>query len=378
MFTENYRMYLKSLKVIGFKNYAEAEIKPAKKLNCFTGLNGSGKTNLLDALYYLSFTKSFFPSSDKLNLKHGSDFFMIRGYFDLNGKEEEIYCAYKKGQKKLMKRNKKSYKKYSEHIGLLPAVMISPDDSVLISGSGQERRKYLDSVISQYDYSYLDALIKYNRILSQRNKLLKNFAKNGSFNSDTIDVYNYQLSDYGSLIFEKRREFTEKLLPVFQEYYKFVSGGKEKVGIRYKSALFEKNLETLLKENIDKDRILQHTTKGTHRDDLLFSLGDFSMKRTGSQGQQKTFLIALKLAQFEFLQSQSKKKPILLLDDIFDKFDAERVAQIIKLTENDKFGQIFITDTGTKRIKEILKHTGSEYKIFGVENASVFEINLEN
>ncbi len=368
-------MYLKTLKLLNFKNYIDADIELSPKINCFTGLNGSGKTNLLDAVFYLSFTKGHFNTSDAQNINYDSDYFMISGDFIKNDKKESIYCGYKKGQKKIFKRNDKAYKRFSEHIGLLPAIMITPDDNILITGTAEERRKYINSVISQYDKAYLEELIKYNRILAQRNKLLKDFAKFNYFDTDTIDVYNMQLVKSGKIIYQKRREFTEKLQPVFQEFYSYISEDKEQVGFTYKSQLNDTDYAELLKSTSEKDRILQYTSAGTHRDDLVFKLGQYSIRKFGSQGQQKTFLIALKLAQFEFIKTRSGVTPILLLDDIFDKFDAERVSRIIKLTGENKFGQILITDTNYERVKRILSDTDADYKVFEVEKGVVSEMD---
>ncbi len=366
-------MILKRIKILNFKNYEETELHFSDKINCFTGLNGSGKTNLLDAVHFLSFTKSFSQSSDLLSVNHDSDFFMIQGDYQLHDRTEHVYCGFKKGQKKVVKRNDKAYSRYSEHIGLLPAVVVSPDDSVLITGASEERRKYLDSVISQFDKPYLDELIRYNRILAQRNALLKDFAKQNYFNADTLDVFDFQLAKSGKLLFEKRSKFVEDLVPVFQKYYDYISGGNEQVGLSYKSQLSENELENLLKLTTEKDRALQHTSAGIHRDDLVYKLNDFPIRQIASQGQQKTYLIALKFAQFEYLRIQNNLKPLLLLDDIFDKFDEQRVSQIIALTSDETFGQIFITDTNHDRLDRILKSRNIEHKTFKVSKGTVNE-----
>ncbi len=279
-------MFLKDIKLLQFKNYESSDIDFSKKINCFTGLNGSGKTNLLDAIYYLSFTKSFFNSSDKQNIKYGNDFFVIQADFSLNEKIEKIYCGFKKGKKKNFKRNNKSYTKFSEHIGLLPIVMISPADSRLISGRSEERRKYIDSVISQYDKEYLNILIKYNRILEQRNKLLKDLFKNEYGSIETLNIYDEQLVSSGEIIYKKRLDFTNKLLPIFSEYYQFISKEREEVELIYQSQLADNNFSNLLKEAHEKDRFLQYTSTGIHRDDLVLKINGYSIKKSGSQGQQ--------------------------------------------------------------------------------------------
>ncbi len=368
-------MYLKEIKLINFKNYEQAEISFSKKINCFTGLNGSGKTNLLDAIYYLSFTKSYFNSSDKQNIKDNNDFFVIQGNFELNEKNENIYCGFKKTKKKAFKRNDKNYNKYSEHIGLLPVVIISPDDNRLIIGGSEERRKYMDSVISQYDKEYLNSLIKYTRTITQRNKLLRDFSKNNYFDNDTITIYNEQLVHYASIIFEKRSNFIEKLLPIFNKNYQYISQNSEKVSLKYKSQLHDGRYKELLQTNLAKDRILQYTSAGIHRDNLVAEINGMSLKKAGSQGQQKTFLIALKFAQFQFIKEINNIKPILLLDDIFDKFDSNRVEKIVSLTQEKDFGQIFITDTNPVRIRKILGDETVDYKFFEVIKGVIEETN---
>ncbi len=359
-------MYLKKLKLLNFKNYVDCDFDFSKKINCFTGLNGAGKTNILDAIYYLSFTKSFFYSSDSRNIRYSNDFFVIHGEFNRSDKQEKINCSFNRKKKKKFKRNGKSYERFSEHIGLLPTVMISPIDNRLITGGSEDRRKYINSVISQYDSNYLKLLIRYNRIIGQRNKLLKDFVKRNYFDNDNLDVYDEMLINYGTVIHKKRLDFINKLLPIFSEFYQFISQNKETVKLEYHSQLNEKELHIILKQNREKDRVLQYTSGGIHRDDIKMKINGYSLKNSGSQGQQKTFLISLKFAQFEFIKAVSKLKPILLLDDIFDKFDMERVGQIIKLTVDNKFGQIFITDTNKIRIKNILNKANIDFKLFEI------------
>ena len=369
-------MFLKTLKILNFKNLAEAEFSLSEKMNCFTGNNGAGKTNILDAVYYLSFTKSFFNTSDSQSIQYNADFFAIHGDFIKNKKKEKIYCAYNSVKKKVFKRNDKSYSKFSEHIGLFPIVIISPDDSILISGPAEERRKYIDSVISQYDKEYLYELIKYQKILSQRNRMLKNFNSSANFDPETIEIYNEQLSISGKKLYEKRKDFISKLIPKFRKYYDKISNKKESVNLRYQSHLNDNDIKELLSQSIEKDKILGYTTKGIHRDDLTFEINEHSLRKSGSQGQKKSFLIALKFAQYEFIKEISKINPMLLLDDIFDKFDSERVEEIIKLTNNNNFGQIFITDTNPERVKKVINKDKSDFKIFHVEKGEVIETDL--
>lgn len=365
-------MFLKSADIINFKNIKEAKLNFSEKLNCFTGYNGSGKTNLLDALHYMSFTKSYFNTSDIQIIKHGSNFFVLQGKYERKNTTEKIYCAFEKDKKKIIKRNDKTYKRFSEHIGLLPVVTVSPNDGILITGTGEERRKYIDSVISQYDKEYLYELIKYNKTLSQRNRLLKNYITSHYFDTDTIEIYNEQLSVSGNKIHQKRKNFICDLIPIFTEYYETVSDKNENISIEYTSHLNEYDFLELLNQNIDKDKTLAYTGKGIHRDDISLYINGLQLKKAGSQGQQKTFLISLKFAQFQFIKNISKIKPLMLLDDIFDKFDAKRVSKIIELTNNN-FGQIFITDTNPERVNKIIKAEKENFKLFHTEKGKFTE-----
>lgn len=359
-------MNLETLSLVNFKNYSQAEFTFTPGINCLVGNNGVGKTNLLDAIHYLSLTKSYFNAVDTQNIRHGDEFFIIQGRFRIGDKEEDIYCCVHKSRKKQFRRNKKDYNRLADHIGLLPVVMISPADSSLIIEGSEERRKFIDSVISQYDRRYLDDLIRYNRALAQRNSLLREQVRNPSAVEETLSLFDEQMIPPGQRIFEKRREFTGKMIPVFQEYYDYISMGKEKVGLRYSSQLEHGDFNTLLKENLQKDRLLQYSTTGIHKDDLWLGLDDHPIKRVGSQGQQKTFLVALKLAKFGFIKNMCGFSPILILDDIFDKFDAGRVKQIISLVAQHDFGQIFITDTNLKHIEGILSEINIEHRIFRI------------
>ncbi|MBD3890001.1 DNA replication/repair protein RecF [Olleya marilimosa] len=357
-------MILKSLALLNYKNFDSKSFEFNHTINCLVGNNGVGKTNVLDAIYHLSFGKSYFNPVASQNIKYDEEFFVINGEYDKDEKTENIVVSLKKGQKKIIKRNSKAYDKFSDHIGFLPLVIISPADRDLIIEGSDTRRKFIDSVISQSDKNYLSNLINYNKILSQRNSLLKYFAANHTYNNDTVDVYNLQLQQYGTHIFEKRKQFLESFIPLFKARYKAISNNNEEVSLNYKSDLFEDSLEQLLKKTINKDKALQYTSVGVHKDDLEFNIGDYPIKKFGSQGQQKSFLIALKLAQFDSIKAISGDNPILLLDDIFDKLDETRVAQIIKLVNDENFGQIFISDTHAERTENAVKQVHQSYEIF--------------
>jgi len=357
-------MILKSLSLLNYKNFESQSFEFNDKINCFVGNNGVGKTNVLDAIYHLSFGKSYFNPIASQNIKHDESFFVINGAYEKDDKTEKIVVSLKKGQKKVIKRNSKVYDRFSDHIGFLPLVIISPADRDLIIEGSTTRRKFIDSVISQSDKNYLDQLINYNKILVQRNSLLKYFALNNTFNADTLDIYNKQLDTYGQVIFENRRAFLETFIPIFKERYKAISNGNELVNLIYNSDLKDEKLESLLKKSINKDKALQYTSVGIHKDDLVFEIDNHPIKKFGSQGQQKSFLIALKLAQFDFIKAQSGVNPILLLDDIFDKLDENRVSQIIKLVDNENFGQLFISDTHAERTENAVKHVHQSYEIF--------------
>jgi DNA replication and repair protein RecF len=359
-------MFLKSLSLVNYKNFDSKNLDFDPTINCLVGKNGIGKTNILDAIYHLCFGKSYFNPVATQNIKHGTDFFMIDGEFEKNEREEKIVCSFKKGMKKVIKRNGKAYEKFSEHIGFLPLVIISPADRDLIVEGSDTRRKFIDGVISQSDKEYLHSLIKYNKILAQRNSLLKYFAANRTFDKDALAVYNDQLNTFGTEIFKKRSKFLESFIPIFQEQYANISKKEEGVLLAYQSKLFDNNLDELLQSALEKDRALQYTSVGIHKDDLDFTIDGHPIKKFGSQGQQKSFLIALKLAQFHFIKTQAKTTPILLLDDIFDKLDENRVAQIVSLVDNDEFGQLFISDTHEDRTEKVVKNINQSYKIFNL------------
>jgi DNA replication and repair protein RecF len=359
-------MYLKKLSLFNYKNFSEANFDFNDKINCFIGKNGIGKTNVLDAIYHLAIGKSYFNPLAVQNIKHNEEFFVIDGEFEKQQRLEQIICSLKKGSKKILKRNGKIYDKFSDHIGFIPLVIISPADNDLIVDGSETRRKFIDSVISQLDANYLTQLIQYQKIISQRNALLKYFALNQVFETETLYIYNEQLNAFGQNIFEKRKDFLEEFVPIFNKHHQNITNSEETVQIKYESQLFDKNLKLLLEENINKDRMLQYTSVGIHKDDLFFEIDNYPIKKFGSQGQQKSFLIALKLAQFEFVKKQSGEKPILLFDDIFDKLDEFRVQKIVSMVNNDDFGQIFISDTHLERTENIVKSTHQSYKIFNL------------
>lgn len=359
-------MFLKELSLTNYKNFESLKFSFDTKIICFVGLNGVGKTNILDSIYHLSYTKSYFNPIPSQNIKHGETFFFISGRYMIHDKEENILVSLKKGDKKIIKRNNKLYKKFSDHIGKIPLVLISPDDRNLIIEGSETRRKFIDGIISQTDKEYLNNLIDYNKTLKQRNALLKMFYDNSESIRKTIDIYDRQLSSDAQKIYDKRREFLNEFIPIFKSRYKELSNDKENVEIKHSSDISpDQNLYKLLKNSLEKDLRFQYTTKGIHKDDLNLSLDNFPIKKYGSQGQQKTFLIAMKLAQFDYL-SKLDSKPILLLDDIFDKLDDTRVKQIINLVNQEKFNQIFISDTNKTRSENIIKKVNKSYKIFEI------------
>lgn len=367
-------MYLKNLALTNFKNYELNELEFSPKINCFVGNNGVGKTNILDAIHYLSLTKSFFNSIDSISIRHGEDYFIIQGTFVRDNEEDQIYCAFQKQKQKLLKRNGKEYQKLSDHVGRYPVVMISPADSALITEGSEDRRKFMNKIISQYSAEYLDSVLKYSKALQQRNKLLKDIASSGKIDNDILSIWDAQLVRYGNYVYGEREILVNELIPVFQEYYSLISSGKESVRLKYRSHLSEGSFTDALVSSLTKDRYLEYTTVGIHKDDLLLEMDDFPVKSLGSQGQQKSYLVALKLAKFDYIKRKAGFSPILLLDDIFDKFDAERVEQIIRLVGNQRFGQIFITDTHQSRLQDILSSHKTDYRLFRIADNGIEEV----
>ena len=359
-------MFIKNLKLFNFKNHSEKSFDFSPEINCFVGNNGAGKTNILDALHYLSMAKSFLGNLDAQNILHESDFFAIEAEIQGEEKNDIIKVQLPKEGKKIIKKNDKTYERIADHIGFLPSVMISPYDANLISDGSESRRKFLDAMISQTDSDYLFALIQYQKTLQQRNALLKYFAKNRTFDLDSLEIYNEPLTKFGTQIFEKRQRFVASILPTIQHFYEIISKGNEKVTVIYESNLNEQNFEEILSENLEKDRVLTYTSRGIHKDDLRFEMNGNLIKKFGSQGQQKSFLIALKLAQIKRIKDITNKNPILLLDDIFDKLDDTRVSQLIELVNKESFGQIFITDTHKERTENVVKRIHEESRIFEI------------
>ena len=376
-------MILRKLSILNYKNIGEAQLELSPKMNCFIGRNGMGKTNVLDAVYYLSFCRSASNPIDSQVIRHDKPFCMIEGEYGegderLKMKDEKLIISVgmKRGQKKHFKRNKKEYKRLSEHIGLIPLVVVSPADTLLIEGGSEERRKLMDMVIAQYDRSYIDALSRYNNALQQRNTLLKQASaaevSSAAFDPLLIQLWEEQMAEAGEQLFEKRRAFVDELVPLFQQYYEHISGGQERVGLTYVSHCQRGPLLEVIQRDRHKDLAVGYSLHGVHRDDLEFTLDGHLMKREGSQGQNKTYVIALKLAQFEFLKrTSSRTTPLLLLDDIFDKLDANRVEKIVSLVSSDNFGQIFITDTNRDHLDQILSTTTLDYKIFHVSQGEI-------
>jgi DNA replication and repair protein RecF len=364
-------MFLQQLNLLNFKNYEEASFSFSSGVNCFVGNNGAGKTNLLDSIHYLSFCKSYFNPIDSQNIYHDAPFFIVQGTFENEHEKDTVYCAVKRGQKKQFKRNQKEYQRLADHIGVYPMVMISPMDSNLISAGSEERRKFMDSIISQYDKIYLDDLISYNKIISQRNALLKHFSDSGSFDMSSIEIWDVQLVVLCEKIYSKRKLFIDEFIPVFRHFFQFIAGTDELVDIVYDSQLHSGNFERFLQATISKDRALGYTTAGIHKDDLIFYLKGNSIKKFGSQGQQKSFLIGLKLAQFDLLKKLKAKKPILLLDDIFDKLDILRINRLMELVSMESFGQLFITDSHPERIADVFKAININIRMFTIEGGTV-------
>lgn len=361
-------MYLTNLSIINFKNILEAELSFSPGINCFFGKNGEGKTNLLDAIYYLSFCKSHSNPVDSQNIMHDADFFVLQAQYKEKELQEDIYCGMKRKQKKVFKRNKKEYDRLSEHIGRIPLVLISPADEELIREGSDERRRFMDMIISQYDHIYMNALMSYSKTLQQRNAMLRSKVTQ---DESLWDMYEEMMTTDAEVIFQKRAAFISAFTPVFETFYQKISGGKERILLKYASHLSDANLAEKLHNSRQRDEILGYTTVGIHKDDLIMELDGHPIKRIGSQGQNKSYLIALKLAQFIFLKKAGGRTPILLLDDLFDKLDATRVERIINLVSGEEFGQIFITDTNREHLDQIITGLETESRIFTIDNGTV-------
>jgi DNA replication and repair protein RecF len=364
-------MYLKKIKLNQFKNYRQVEAEFNQEINCFLGMNGSGKTNLLDAIHYLCFTRSAFNAVDTQNIRHEEDFFTLQGDFVKEEKEIQIKCILESGKKKQVLNSGKPYEKMSEHIGLLPVVMIAPDDTQLIKGGSEDRRKFFDSMISQLDKQYLQALVRYQHFLKQRNALLKQFADTGRVSKDLLLPYDLEILALSKVIYAKRKVFVDDYKPMLSRHYEVISDSREEVAVTYQSDCSSERFEEEFAAAFRKDLILKRTTKGVHRDDFVFEIEDYPLKKFGSQGQQKSYLIALKLSQFEVLKERMGVKPILLLDDIFDKLDDVRIEKMISLVADHQFGQLFITDARPERSKQILSGIDAEKRFFSIREGEI-------
>ena len=363
-------MILNRLSILNYKNIQEADLSFSPHINCFIGMNGEGKTNILDAIFFLSFTKSATNNIDALNIRHDEEFLMLQGQFDIDGVAEQISCAVRRGQKKVVKRGDKAYKRMAEHIGLLPVILVSPNDQALIVGGSDERRKFMDMCISQYNREYMNDLMRYNKALQQRNMLLK--TEEGTIDTEMLSVYEEVMAETGERIHQYRKAFVDELIPLFQDYYTRISGNHERVGLSYVSHCQRGPLLEVIQRDRNKDIAVGHSLHGIHRDELEMTIDGYPLRGEGSQGQTKTFLISLKLAQFHFLQrTGSHTTPLLLLDDIFDKLDSHRVEQIVNLANDESFGQIFITDTNRENLDRILAHTQDDYRLFTVRAGKI-------
>ena len=360
--------HLSRLTLFQFRNHREAEVDLGPEVNCFVGPNGVGKTNLLDAVHYLSLAKSYFDPVDSHNILHGEDLFMVQGVMCTAEGDDAILCSVRAGQRKILSRNRKEYDRLADHVGRYPMVMITPYDGQLILEGSEVRRRFLDGLIAQFDRGYLDALIRYNRAMAQRNTMLKRFAEQGGGSLELLEPWDEQLITHGSTVFEVRRTFMQELVPLLALHYAGISAGPEQVALEYRSALEATPLRTLLHQAWDRDRMAGHTTQGVHKDDLVFSINGQPLKRYGSQGQQKTYLIALKLAQFDLTQQRSGQRPILLLDDIFDKIDPQRMRHLLKLLSGQRFGQVLITDTDASRLHAALDVLDLDVRFFHLDH----------
>lgn len=360
-------MYLKRLSLLNFKNVAQEELRLCPGVNCFVGDNGAGKTNIMEAVYYLSMCKSSLGMTDGQSIRHGADFFVVEGsYLTDAGRTEQVSCSFARKGGKVLKRNGKEYERLSDHVGLVPVVIVSPADSALISDAADERRRYLNGFIAQLDRPYLAAVMRYNAVLAERNRLLKHMP-----DETMLSIYDRQLAEHGRLIHARRGEYVARLRPFVEECYRRLSGDSEQVELTYRSELNDHPFEELLLASRARDLANEFTTSGIHRDDLVLRIGGYPLRKYGSQGQQKSFLIALKLAQYAVVAEACGERPILLLDDLFDKLDAGRVEQLIRLVSEERFGQIFISDCNPTRLRTILDRAGADYTLFEVEYGTI-------
>lgn len=367
-------MHLENLSLVNFKNYADSDLGFSRQINCFVGPNGSGKTNLLDAIHYLSLTKSAFNTIDQQNIRHGNDYFVVKGTFALEEQLHLIKCSLKTGEKKQVKNGHERYEKLSQHIGLFPLILITPYDTDIIREGSEQRRKFFDSLLSQINQDYLNQLIEYNHYLKQRNNLLKQFHEKNYFDPTLLETYDRKLISIGQILSGSRSKLLHDFLPFFQQRYREISSGNEEVSLKYHSNVMDDDFPDLFRSRLQRDMALQRTTLGIHKDDFLFELEGYPIKKFGSQGQQKSFVIALKLGQFELIKKAKGFKPLLLMDDIFDKLDDHRIEKLMDLVAGKAFGQLFVTDARPERTIAIFEKIEAEVKIFGVDNGLVEEI----
>jgi DNA replication and repair protein RecF len=364
-------MWLENISLLNFKNYEDLNLSFSPQINCLVGENGSGKTNLLDAIYYLSLTKSAFSSVEAQNIRHEEQFFMVKGQFNKNEQKFTVQFSMQEGQKKQFKNNRIPYDKLSEHIGLFPVVLITPDDTDMIRGGSEIRRKFYDGIMSQISSDYLDHLLRYNHTLKQRNSLLKQFAEHNHYDSDLLDSYSDQLLETGAFIHAFRSSFVRDFFPIFIDHYNNLSGQKEVVNISYESDFDRKHFKEDFYKNYRRDLMAQRTTLGIHKDDYVFEINGYPVKKYGSQGQQKSFVISLRLSQFDVIKAAIGVKPLLLLDDVFDKLDDFRIAKLSEMVAAQSFGQLFVTDARPERTYQIFTPIAADKKVFTIHQGQL-------
>lgn len=363
-------MNLLKLQLVNFKNYAETTVEFSSRINVLVGENGSGKTNLLDAIYFLAFTKGAFQNTDSFHIRAGNDYLVLKGQFQIGEKLNEIMCALQTGARKAVRENGVEYQKLNEHIGKYPVVLMDPSNIEIINGGSEIRRKFIDGIICQLDRPYLDNLMQYSQLIKQRNALLRIFNETGKTDWDALESYDHGIIEVGNPVYQKRKSFVRDFVPIFQHYFNFLVGDKEATAIQYNSDLHQQPFAEGLTKTRKRDLLLSRTSFGIHRDDYEFLLGAFDLKRYGSQGQQKSFVIALKLAQWRILKDQKAFKPILLMDDIFDKLDDFRIERLLELIKNE-FGQLFITDARPERTQSLLNSIDVSAQVFKISNGTI-------